>query len=131
MEQAVRGDGTCVDLTHAIIGAAIEVHRELGPGLLESAYEACLAHELSLRGLSFQRQVELPVEYKGSLVDAGFRVDLIVEGRVIVEVKAVERMISVHEAQVLTYLRLTGRKVGLLINFNTRLLADGVKRLVL
>lgn len=121
-----------VDLvTEDIIGAAIEVHRILGPGLLEAAYEACLCHELAQRGRGFERQKALPVNYKGNLVDCGFRLDLIVEECVIVEVKAVERLLSVHQAQVLTYLRLTGVRVGLLLNFNSMILTQGIKRVVL
>ncbi len=119
------------DLTQAIIGAAIEVHRILGPGLLESAYEECLCDELTLRKLSFQRQVELPVEYKGVRLDCGYRIDLIVEDKVVVELKCAEKVTPVHEAQLLTYLRLSGRTVGLLINFHVPALKDGIKRRVL
>jgi len=118
----------CVEITEAIIGAAIEAHRELGPGLLESAYEECLCYELALRGLSFQRQVELPVIYKGNRLDCGYRLDIIVEGSVILELKAVEKLLPIHEAQVLTYLKLSDMSVGLLLNFNVPLLKDGVKR---
>lgn len=118
-------------LTEAIIGAAIEVHRELGPGLLESAYEECLCHELALRGLSFKRQVELPVVYKGIRLDCGYRIDLIVEDRVVVELKTVEKLLPVHEAQLLTYLRLSGKRVGLLINFYSPVLRNSIKRMVL
>ena len=117
-----------VEITEAIIGAAIEVHRELGPGLLESAYEECLCYELSLRGLSFQRQVELPVIYKGNRLDCGFRLDIVAEGSVVVELKAVEKVLPIHEAQVLTYLKLSEMTVGLLLNFNVPLMKDGVKR---
>jgi GxxExxY protein len=117
-------------LTEAIIGGAIEVHQALGPGLLESAYEQCLCHELSLRGISFRRQVELPVQYKGVKLDCGYRIDILVEDLVIVELKAVEKLLAVHEAQLLTYLRLYNRSVGLLINFNVSLLKNGLKRLV-
>jgi len=115
-------------LTEQIIGAAIEVHRHLGPGLLESTYEACLAHELAGFGIPFQRQLELPVQYKDHHVDCGFRVDLFVDRKVVVELKAVETLLPVHEAQLLTYLRLTGVKVGLLINFNVKRLHDGIRR---
>jgi GxxExxY protein len=117
--------------TAAIIGAAIEVHRQLGPGLLESAYEQCLCHELYLRGLSFQCQVDLPVSYKGLQLDCGYKIDLIVNDEVIVELKAVEKILPVREAQLLTYLKLSGKKVGLLINFNSSLLTQGIIRRVL
>ena len=112
------------------VQAAMEVHRALGPGLLESTYEHCLARELSLRSTPFRRQVELPVRYKGERIDAGYRLDLLVDERVIVEIKAVERLLPIHEAQLLTYLKLSGLRVGLLMNFNTVLLKDGLKRLV-
>jgi GxxExxY protein len=118
-------------LSHEIIGAAIEVHRHLGPGLLESAYEHCLAHELSQRGISFELQKSLPVEYKGVKLDCGFRLDMLVGGLVIVEIKAVEQLAPLHSAQVLTYLKLTGCKLGLLLNFNEWRMADGIKRVVL
>jgi GxxExxY protein len=117
--------------TSAIIGAAIEVHRHLGPGLLESAYEECLCHELHLRGIDFRRQIDLPVEYKGLKLDCGYRLDLIVHEEVVVELKCVERVLPVHEAQLLTYMMLTGKRVGLLINFNVPLLANGITRRVL
>ncbi len=119
------------ELSNKIIGAAIEAHKALGPGLLESAYEECLCHELHLQGLAFERQKDLPVEYKGIKLDCGYRLDLVVEGKVVVEAKAVERMLPVYEAQVLTYLKLTGLKLGMLINFNTPRIKDGIKRLVL
>ena len=118
-------------LTEAVIGAAIEVHRVLGPGLLESAYEQCLCYELSARGMSFARQVELPVVYKDVRLDCGYRMDLVVEDRVIVEIKTVDRLAPVHEAQLLTYLRLSGKKVGLLLNFHAVALNRGIKRMVL
>jgi GxxExxY protein len=118
-------------LTEQIIGAAIEVHRELGPGLLESAYEQCLCHELTLRGIPFQRQVPLPVRYKGILLDCGYRIDLIVSDEVILELKCVDKIIPVHEAQLLTYLKLSGKRVGLLINFNSQVLRTAIKRMVL
>jgi len=118
-------------LTSKIIGAAVEVHRSLGPGLLESAYEHCLAHELALRGIPFERQVMLPVLYKGVNVDCGFRIDLLVEREVVVEVKAVEALHPLHQAQLLTYLKLGGWRVGLLINFNTGVLKEGIRRMVL
>ncbi len=106
------------DLTSNIIAAAIDVHRELGPGLLESAYQASLCQELALRGIPFRSQVELPVEYKGVRLDCGYRIDLVVDNRVLVELKSVERFVAVHEAQLITYLRLSRLHVGLLINFN-------------
>ncbi|MBN8636297.1 MAG: GxxExxY protein [Anaerolineae bacterium] len=119
------------ELTHRIIGAAIEVHRELGPGLLESAYEECLAHEFTLRGLAYERQKPLPVIYKGIQVECGFRLDFLVENLVIVELKAVEDLSPVHQAQVMTYLKLTNCRLGLLINFNAYKLLQGLKRIVL
>ncbi len=119
------------DLTDKIIGAAIEVHRILGPGLLESSYQVCLEHESKLRKILFDRQVDLPLNYKGIDLDAGYRIDFIFDKRVIVEIKAVEKVIPVHEAQLLTYLRLTGIRVGLLINFNVPVLKDGIYRRVL
>jgi GxxExxY protein len=119
-------------LTARVIGAAIEVHRELGPGLLESAYEECLSWELSRAGLAFERQVSLPIRYKGALaVEAGYRLDLVIDGRLVLEIKAVEALAPVHEAQLLTYLRLSGIKTGLLMNFNTPVLKQGIKRMVL
>jgi len=118
------------DLTGTIIGAAIEVHRFLGPGLLESAYEACLVFELCERGLKVERQVELPLCYKGVRLDCGYRLDLCVENAVIVEVKATNNMATVHQAQLTSYLKLSGCKVGLLINFNVGLLKSGVTRIV-
>ena len=120
-----------MDLAGRIIGAAIEVHSALGPGLLESAYEVCLVRELSARGLSWQRQVALPIMYKGAKIDSGYRVDLLVENSVIVELKACEELRPIHEAQLLTYMRLGGWRVGLLINFNAPRLVDGVRRFVL
>ncbi len=118
-------------ISDQIIGAAIEVHRELGPGLLESAYEAAVAFELSQRGLKLERQKEQPIRYKGLPIDLGFRIDLLVEGQVIVELKAVETLLPIHEAQVLTYMKLAGCHLGLLINFNVPLLKHGLKRLAL
>jgi GxxExxY protein len=117
--------------TAPIISAAIEVHRALGPGLLESAYEECLCHELHLRGLAFERQVDLPVSYKGLFLGCGYKIDLIVEHEVVLELKALETLLPVHEAQLLTYLKLSGKHIGLLINFNTAVLSRGIKRLVL
>jgi len=118
-------------LTHEIIGAAIEVHRVLGPGLLESAYEECLARELTLRNIKFERQKSLPVVYKDVKLDCGYRLDFLVEGRVVLELKAVESLAPIHEAIMLTYLRLSGCQIGLLINFHTQILKDGIKRFVL
>ena len=118
-------------LSGEIIGAAIEVHRHLGPGLLESVYEQCLAHELRQRGIPFELQKPLPVEYKGVRLDCGFRLDFLVGGLVVVELKAVDAFTPLHQAQVMTYLRLTGCKLGLLLNFNEWRMADGVKRVVL
>ena len=117
-------------VTEQIIGAAIEVHKTLGPGLLESVYEECLCHELSLRGAVFERQVLLPVEYKGLKLDCGYRLDLLVKKAVVVELKAVERIEPIHEAQLLTYLKLGDWRVGLLINFNVAILKSGIKRIV-
>jgi len=117
--------------TSPILGAAIEVHRHLGPGLLESAYEECLCHELRLRGLCFQRQVGLPVEYKGLKLDCGYKIDLLVQDEVILELKAVEKLLPIHQAQLLTYLKLAHKRVGLLINFNVPLLTQGIIRRVL
>ena len=114
-------------LTEKIIGAAIEVHRHLGPGLLESAYETCLAYELEQLGLSVERQRPVPLVYKKVRLDQGYRLDLLVEQEVIVEIKVVEKITSVHEAQVLSYLKLSRCKVGLLLNFNVKLLKDGVR----
>jgi GxxExxY protein len=113
------------ELTEKVIGAAIEVHRALGPGLLESAYEECLCRELDLRGLTFQRQVPLPVEYKGVKLDCGYRLDLVVQDLVVLELKCVDHILPVHEAQLLTYLKLTGKHVGMIINFNVSVLVRG------
>jgi GxxExxY protein len=118
------------EITHAIIGAAIEVHKRLGPGLLESAYEECLLHELRTRNLSVERQKGLPVIYKEVKLDCGYRLDLLVEGKVVVELKSVENLAPIHEAIILTYLRLSGQKIGLLINFNVTVLKDGVRRFI-
>ena len=119
------------ELTELLIGCAIEVHRTLGPGLLESAYEVCLCRELSLRGIHFERQVAIPVEYKGVKLDCGYRADLIVTDMILVEIKAVDQLAPIHDAQLLSYLKLTGLKVGLLINFNERMLTQGIRRKVL
>ena len=119
------------NLTRQIIGAAIEVHRYLGPGLLESVYEECLCRELELRNLAFERQKSLPLEYKGMSLNCGYRVDIMVGNSVILELKCVESIAPVHEAQLLTYLRLSGRKVGLILNFYATVMKDVIKRLVL
>ena len=119
------------ELTDRIIGAAIEVHKILGPGLLESAYQVCMEHESTLRNIPFERLVDLPLNYKGIDLDSGYQIDLVYDKRVIVELKAVERVIPVHEAQLLTYMRLTGVRVGLLINFNVPVVKDGIYRRVL
>jgi GxxExxY protein len=119
------------EITETVIGAAIEVHRAIGPGLLESAYVQCLCFELSLRQIPFVMEVSLPVMYKGLRLDCGYRVDLVVADAVVVEIKAVERLAPVHEAQLLTYLRLGGWKAALLINFNVPLLREGIVRRVL
>ena len=118
-------------ITEAIIGAAIEVHRELGPGLLESAYQVCLRRELSLRGIQFQHELPLPISYKGLMLDCGYRLDLLVLDKVVVETKCVSKLDPIHEAQLLTYLRLGGWQIGLLINFNVKVLKDGIRRKVL
>lgn len=117
-------------LTDQILGAAIEVHKALGPGLLESAYLSCLLHELSVRGMRCRSEVAVPVLYKEVRLDCGYRLDLLVEEEVVVELKAVESLLPTHSAQVITYLRLTGKAVGLLLNFNVILLKDGIKRLI-
>lgn len=117
------------DITNRIIGCAIEVHRALGPGLLESVYEACLAFELTKIGFKVDRQRSLPVKYKGLVFDEGFRIDLLVEDKVIVELKCVEKVLPVHEAQLYTYLKLSDKKTGLLINFFSKVLKDGLKRI--
>ena len=121
---------TTNEITREIIGAAIEVHKRPGPGLLESAYEECLLHELHLRNLRVERQKGLPVVYKEVKLDCGNRLDLLVEGRIVVELKAVENLAPIHEAIILTYLRLSGQKTGLLINFNVTVLKDGVRRFI-
>lgn len=118
-------------LTHSIIGCAIEVHRSLGPGLLESAYEECLAREFDHTNLSYQRQLPVPLMYRGRPVDTAYRLDFLVHNTVVVEAKCVEKLVPIHEAQLMTYLRITGKSVGLLINFNVPLLRDGIVRRVL
>lgn len=119
------------ELTERVIGLAIEVHRHLGPGLLESAYEECLGFELQQSGIEYRRQVVLPVAYKDVRLDCGYRIDIVAERRLIIEVKAVERILPIHEAQILTYLRLSRLRVALLINFNTVILKSGFRRFVL
>jgi len=119
------------DLSNRVIGCAIEVHRALGPGLLESAYEQCLAHELTVNGIDFKLQCPLPVRYKDVCLDCGYRIDVLVEGALIVELKSVDHIDRIHEAQLMTYMKLAEVKVGLLINFNVRRLREGIKRFVL
>ena len=119
------------ELTYETIGAAIEVHRTLGPGLLESSYRECLCRELSLRGIGFRREYGLPLQYKGIQLDCGYRIDILIADLVVVEIKSVEVLAPIHDAQLLTYLRLGGWKVGLLINFNVMVLKDGIHRRVL
>jgi GxxExxY protein len=117
-------------ITSGVIAAAIEVHRHLGPGLLESAYQECICYELSQIGLSFTREVALPLNYKGLKLDCSYRIDLLVEDSVLVELKSVEQLIPIHSAQLLTYLRASNKQIGLLINFNVPVLKDGIKRMV-
>ena len=117
-------------ITEKIIGCAIEIHRNLGPGLLESAYEECLCYELKQVGLEFKRQVPLPVIYKGINLECGYRMDIVIEDLVIVEIKAIERILPVHEAQLLSYLKIYNKKVGLLMNFHVPILKSGLKRIV-
>ena len=118
-------------LTEKFIGFGIEVHRQLDPGLLESAYEECLCFELKQAEIAFRRRVPLPVSYKSVRLDCGYRLDLVIEGRLIVELKTVERLLPIHEAQLLTYMKLSGIRTGLLLNFNTAVLKDGIRRLML
>lgn len=138
MAQEARKVGRFVDgmvlqpflgVTNEVIAALIEVHRHLGPGLLESAYEACVCAELSERGLKFERQRPLAINYKGAHLDCGYRLDLVVQDSILLELKAVERLLPIHEAQVITYLRLAGLPVGLLVNFNTAFLRNALRRL--
>jgi GxxExxY protein len=119
------------DLTEKIIGAAIEVHRNLGPGLLESAYEACLAYELEAAGLKVERQKPVPLAYKDIRLDLGYRLDMVVDDQVVLELKAVDEFTDIHEAQILSYLKFSDYEVGLLINFNVRLLKDGIRRFIM
>ena len=118
-------------LTESIIAAAIEVHKHLGPGLLESTYEQCLCHELSIRGISFKQQAPISVDYKGVKLDCGYRIDLLVEDSVVVELKSVDKIIAIHEAQLMTYMKLSGKRVGLILNFNVELMKHGLVRRVL
>lgn len=118
-------------ITDQIIGSAISVHKELGPGLLESAYEACLAWEIAQRGLNVARQKALPIKYRGVELDCGYRIDLFIENQIIIELKAVEKIDPVHKAQILSYMKLSGSRLGLLINFNVKALKDGIHRFVL
>lgn len=119
------------ELSREILGAAIEVHRELGPGLLESAYEECLCRELELREIRFQRQLELPVIDKGTRLDCGYRIDVLVEDQVLLEIKAAEALAPIHKAQLMTYLRLSQKRVGLLMNFHVVVMKDGIQRIIL
>ena len=119
------------ELSRKVIGLSIEVHRELGPGLLENTYKQCLAYELSQAEINFQMEVELPVKYKNVLISCGYRIDLLIENNLIIELKSVDKIIPIHEAQLLTYMKLSGIKVGLLMNFNEIVLKDGIKRFVL
>jgi GxxExxY protein len=119
------------ELSNRVIGCALEVHRVLGPGLLESTYEHCFARELVLANIPFRLQANLPVDYKGVKLDCGYRVDILVDDQLIIEIKSVDQLLPIHEAQLLTYLRLSGKRTGLLINFNVQLLKNGLKRLVL
>ncbi len=125
-----RGSLLAEETTERVIGAAIDVHRELGPGLLESAYQACLCHELELRAVDFEREVPLPVAYKGVSLDAGYEMDIVVEDTVVLELKSVDKLHPIHEAQLMTYLRLSRKRVGLLINFNVPVLKNGIVRRV-
>ena len=127
------GDSTSPEMERIatqVVDAAFKVHQEIGPGVLESAYELCLAHELRMRGLRVERQVELPIKYDNVLIESGYRLDLVVEGLIIVEIKAIEKLHPVHEAQCLTYLKFSGLRVCILINFNVKLFKDGIKRIV-
>ncbi len=119
------------NLARTVVDAGLKVHRALGPGLLESAYEHCLAHELHLRGVSLVRQIALPIFYEGARLDAGYRLDMVAEDTIIIEIKAVDLLTRLHEAQILTYLELSGRRLGFLMNFNTPMFKHGVRRLVL
>jgi GxxExxY protein len=124
-------DTESTEVTRAIIGAAIDVHRVLGPGLLESAYDECLCYELSSRRIPFRRQVALPLEYKGVRLDCGYRIDFVIDSRVVVELKSVTAIEPIHEAQLLTYMKIGGWHLGLLINFNVTMLKDGIRRRII
>ncbi len=130
MNRPRRADREFSDLSHRVIGCAIEVHRQLGPGLLEAAYQQCLAHELQLNDISFQREHPLPVDYKGIHLDCGYRLDFLIETEIILELKSVDQFKPIHEAQLITYLKLSGIEQGYLINFNVTRLKDGLKSLV-
>lgn len=117
-------------LSSKIIGAAIEVHRTLGPGLLESAYEECICYELELRRIKFERQKALPIHYKGKRLDCGYRLDIVIDNKIITELKSIEKIEPIHKAQLLSYLKLSGQKLGLLLNFNVSVMKDGIVRLV-
>ena len=119
------------ELSNIVIGAAIEVHQHLGPGLLESAYRQCLARELSLRGIAYETEKAIPLKYKDLNLDCGYRLDFLIEGKLILELKAAERMLPIHEAQMITYLKLTECKLGLILNFNVAVLRKGIKRIAL
>jgi GxxExxY protein len=119
------------ELTEQVIGLAIKLHRRLGPGLLESVYEECLCFELQQTGLDFERQIAVPVVYEGVLLEAGFRADIVVAHELIIEIKSVDRLLPIHEAQVLTYLRMSGYRIGLLLNFNVLRLKDGIRRFIM
>jgi GxxExxY protein len=119
------------ELTERVIGACIEVHRNTGPGLLESAYQQCLCHELCVGDIPFQSQLPLPVNYKGTLLDCGYRIDLLIDRRLVLELKSIEKILPIHEAQLLTYMKLGGWKIGLIVNFNVKVLKDGISRKVL
>ena len=118
-------------LSNRVIGCSLEVHRHLGPGLLESTYEQCLAHELKMEGIPFKLQCTLPVQYKGIKLDCGYRIDLLVDDRIIIELKSVERVLPIHQAQLLTYMKLSAISIGLLLNFNVKFMRSGIKRMVL
>jgi len=119
------------ELSNKVIGCALEVHRNLGPGLLESTYEQCLAYEMKAGGMAFKLQLALPVEYKNIKLDCGYRIDVLVDNSIIIELKSVDKILPIHQAQLLTYMKLAGISIGLLINFNVKYLKDGIKRMVL
>jgi GxxExxY protein len=131
LRTGINADPKVEEVAHQVVDAAFAVHKALGPGLLESAYEHCLAFELAERQVTFERQVSLPIMYKGVRVDAGYRLDLLVESCIVVETKAVEELLPIHRAQLLTYLRLSACRIGFLINFNTQLLKTGLRRVIL